>query len=169
MALRGWAWGWAGFFAQPEVAYSAVLGQAYGLTYFSRPSVPVPNVVIFTPKVRRFEVAALAGMRLGKRGYLLAGPVLAYHLRQTYDDASAAYAPLVQHLYDSVVPVQLLAQGGVGTTLWRFDVSARYEHSLTPYTRKFEYAGQEYAYYQSTSQVILNLGFLLHDSRRPSR
>ena len=169
MALRGWAWGWAGFFAQPEVAYSAVLGQVYGLTYFSRPSVPVPNVVIFTPKVRRFEVAALAGMRLGKRGYLLAGPVLAYHLRQTYDDASAAYAPLVQRLYDSVVPVQLLAQGGVGTTLWRFDASARYEHGLTPYTRKFTYAGQQYAYRQSTSQVILNLGFLLYDSRRLSR
>ena len=136
---------------------------------FSRPSAPVPNLVIFTPRVRRFELAALAGMRLGKRGYLLAGPVLAYHLRQTYDDASAAYAPLVQRLYNSVVPVQLLAQGGVGTTLWRFDASARYEHGLTPYTRKFTYAGQQYAYRQSTSQVILNLGFLLYDSRRLSR
>ena len=76
---------------------------------------------------------------------------------------------MVQRLYDSVVPVQLLAQGGVGTTLWRFDVNARYEHSLTPYTRKLTYAGQQYAYRQSTSQVILNLGFLLYDSRRLSR
>ncbi|GAA3957113.1 hypothetical protein [Hymenobacter antarcticus] len=157
------------FFVQPEVAYSSVLGQAYGLTYFSQPSIPVPNLVIFTPRVRRFEVATLAGLRLGKRGYLLAGPVLAYNLRDNYGDPSVVYVPLVQSLYDSVVPVQLLAQAGIGTTFWRFDVSARYEHSLTPYTRRFEYAGQQYAYRQSTSQVILNLGFLLYDSRRLGR
>ncbi|MDO7847882.1 outer membrane beta-barrel protein [Hymenobacter sp. M29] len=158
-------------FVQPEVAYSSVLGQAYGIAYYSQPTAPWPNLVIFTPRLQRFEVAALAGLRLGRRGYLLAGPVLAYNLRETYgpETGGEVYVPLVQSLYRSVRPVQLLAQAGIGMKIWRFDLNARYEHSLTPYTQRFTYAGQTYDYHQATSQVILNLGFLLFDAHRPWR
>ena len=157
------------FFVQPEVAYCSVLGQQYGLEAAGSAIYPWPLVQPFTPRLRRLDGAALAGLRLGKKGYLLAGPVLAFNLREQFNRPELPYNELVESIYRGTQRVQLLAQAGIGVRLWRFDLSARYEHGLTPYTRAFFYGGQTYDYHQSTSQAMLNLGLLLYDYRRPWR
>ncbi|GAA3925897.1 hypothetical protein GCM10022406_09810 [Hymenobacter algoricola] len=159
-------------FVQPELAYTSVLGNQSSITYFSRPDVNLvyPDVSYLYPRLRRAEVALLAGLHLSRRFYVLAGPLLAVNQREK--DTHGATSPL-QELYGSfnrsVVRVQALAQLGVGLQLGRFDLTARYEHSLTPYTQELRYGGQTYAYRQRTGQALLGLGFLVYDRHRPWR
>jgi hypothetical protein len=159
-------------FVQPEVAYTSVLGNQTSITYFSRPDVNTqfPDVSFLYPRLRRAEVAVLGGVYLGRRLYVLAGPLLAVNRREK-DIHDPFYRPyeLVNSLNRSVVRTQLLGQLGLGLQLGRFELTARYEHSLTPYTREFVYRQQTYAYRQRTGQAIFGLGFLVYDRHRPWR
>ena len=161
--------GLKGFFVQPEVAYCSVLGQAYGIYGPVQNNSPWLTTHSFVTRLRRLDVAPLTGLHLGKKAYLLAGPVLAFNLRDEFGFPDLPYNELVESIYQGTQRVQLLAQAGIGVKLWRFDLNARYEHSLTPYSREFTYNGQTYDYHQTTSQLMLNLGFLLYDYRRPWR
>ncbi|SNC74970.1 Outer membrane protein beta-barrel domain-containing protein [Hymenobacter gelipurpurascens] len=149
------------FFVQPEVAYTSVLGNQYTLEfprgYFS-----------YAHRIRRLEVAALAGYHLTDKFYLVAGPVLAVNKREkTVLNGLESWQPAYTSLETSPEHVQLLGQLGMGVRLWRFDVGARYEHSLTPYTKHLRFDNQTYAYQQSTNQYILSVGFLLFDKNLP--
>lgn len=112
----------------------------------------------------------LPGWHLGRWGYALAGPVLALNFRQQQSAAAGqSFEALYQALDGSVRRAQLLGQLGVGVQLWRFDLSARYEHSLTPYSRTLRYQGRGYDYRQHTEQLVFSLGFLLYERQRPWR
>jgi len=159
-------------FVQPEVAYTSVLGNQSSITYFSRPDINLqyPDLAYLYPRIRRAEVAVLGGAHLSRRMYVLAGPVLAFNRRDKPGyDPSFKPMELYNSLNRSVEKVQLLGQLGLGIQLWRFDLTARYEHSLTPYTKAFTYQQQAYAYRQRTGQAIFGLGFLLYDRHRPWR
>jgi hypothetical protein len=154
------------FFVQPELAYTSVLGQANSIFFASQPGSPFLNQYIIAPRLRRFELATLAGLRLGQKGYLLAGPVFAVNQREQSADTRSRIEALAQGINNGVERVQLAAQVGVGIKVWRLDLNARYEHSLTPYTKGFVFDSQRYDYRQATSQLIFSLGYLLYDSRR---
>lgn len=156
------------WFVQPEVAYTSVLGNQSSISYYSRPNAPWPDISYVYPRLKRTEVALLGGVHLGRRWYAVAGPLVAFNQRPGFTPANNL-AGLYASLEQSPERVQALAQAGVGVQLWRFDLTARYEHSLTPYTRQFKYNQQTYAYRQRTSQFILGAGFLLHDRHRPWR
>ncbi|SHI89739.1 hypothetical protein SAMN02745146_1841 [Hymenobacter daecheongensis DSM 21074] len=159
-------------FVQPELAYTSVLGNQSSITYFSRPDVNLvyPDVSYLYPRLRRTELALLGGLHLSRRFYVLAGPLLALNQREgnTHDPAFRP-AELFNSLHRSVERVQVLGQLGVGLQLGRFDITARYERSLSPYTRAFDYNGRTYAYRQRTGQAIFGLGFLVFDRHRPWR
>ncbi|MDO7876181.1 hypothetical protein Q5H93_15660 [Hymenobacter sp. ASUV-10] len=158
------------WFAQPELAYTSVLGQQSSIAYYPTATAPYPQTVSYLyPRLRRAEVALLAGRHLGKRLHLLAGPVLALHRRQSSADYPTQLQPLYGSLFAATRPVQLLGQVGLGLQLWRFELSARYEHSLTPFTQSFTYQQQTYAYHQRTSQFMLGLALLVYDRHRPWR
>lgn len=149
------------FFAQPEVAYTSVLGNQY--------TVEFPHGSFsYAHRIKRLEAAALAGFHITQKVYALAGPVVAVNQGKLTalpgtNSWEAAYASLDA----SPERLQVLGQLGLGMQLWRFDVGARYEHSLTPYTKQLLFNNQTYAYQQSTNQYILSVGFLLFDSARP--
>ncbi|RYU81869.1 hypothetical protein [Hymenobacter persicinus] len=159
-------------FVQPELAYTSVLGNQSSITYFSQPDVNMvyPDVSYLYPRLRRTEVALLGGAHLTRRLSVLAGPLLALNQREK-DQYAASFKPaeLYRSLAASVERVQILGQLGVGLQLGRFDLTARYEHSLTPYTREFAYRQRTYAYRQRTGQAIFGLGFLVYDRHRPWR
>ena len=156
--------GGRGFFLQPELAYTKVLGNQYRITDYSQGPTRFPNTYYFSHWLRRWELAPLAGLHLGPRAYLLAGPVLTLNRREALDQPAGQYAyqELYQGLYQSVRRVQVLGQLGVGLRLWRFDLGLRYEHSLTPYSQRFRYQHASYAYRQHTEQFILSASFLLY-------
>jgi hypothetical protein len=159
-------------FVQPEVAYTSVLGNQTSITYFSKPDVNTqyPDVSVLYPRLRRAEVALLGGVHLSRRLYALGGLLLAVNEREKniHDPLYRPYE-LVNSLNRSVVRAQVLGQLGFGLQLGRFELQARYEHSLTPNTREFEYHGQTYAYRQRTGQALFGLGFLVYDRHRPWR
>ncbi|WBA41824.1 hypothetical protein [Hymenobacter canadensis] len=155
-------------FVQPEVAYTSVLGNQSSITYFQQPDSPYPNIMYLYPRLRRLEVAALAGLHVGRRLYVLAGPVLARYRSETGGTATEIEA-LQSAIYGSAVRYQVLGQLGLGGQFGRFDLNARYERSLTPYSREFSFQGQTYAYRQRSGQVLFTAGFLLHDRHRPWR
>ncbi|QNH61603.1 hypothetical protein [Hymenobacter sediminicola] len=158
-------------FVQPEVAYTSVLGNQSSITYFDNPLSPYPNNVYLYPRLRRVEVAGLAGVRVGRRQktYLLAGPVLARYVAAERQGGATAIEALQASIYGSQLPTQVLGQLGIGWQLGRFDLNARYERSLTPYSREFRYQGQTYAYRQRSGQALFTAGFLLYDQHRPWR
>lgn len=153
-----------GFFLQPELAYTKVLGNQYRITDHTRPTTQFPDTYYFSHWLRRWELAPLAGLHLGPRAYLLAGPVLTLNRREALGQPAGQYAfeELYQGLYESVRRVQVLGQLGFGVRLWRFDLGLRYEHSLTPYSRSFRYQNARYSYRQQTEQLIFSAGFLLY-------
>lgn len=109
-------------------------------------------------------------MHTGQRTYILAGPVLAFNqqesqlpVRKGYPASEAIY----NSLFASVLPVQLLAQVGVGVTFGRFDFNLRFEQSLTPYSRRFTFDGTTYRYEQQLRQGLFTAGVLLY-KRRPA-
>jgi len=156
------------WFAQPELAYTSVLSSRYDLSYPGGPGSPgqpgyqSASSGPFGYRIRRAEVAALAGRHFGPHFYALAGPVLAAQLRQETQAATEVY----RSLYDAVAPAQLLGQVGVGLQVWRLDFGLRYEHSLTPYSRQLTYQGQTQGFHQRTNQFILSAGVLLYDRSR---
>jgi len=153
------------WFAQPELAYTNVLSSRYDLSYPGGPGSPgqpgyqSASSGPFGYRIRRAEVAALAGRHFGPHFYALAGPVLAAQLRQETQAATEVY----RSLYEAVAPAQLLGQVGVGLQVWRLDFGLRYEHSLTPYSRQLTYQGQTQGFHQRTNQFILSAGMLLYD------
>lgn len=157
------------WFAQPEVAYTSVLSSRYELSYPGGPGSPgqpgyqSASSGPFGYRIRRAEVAALAGRHFGPHFYALAGPVLAAQLRQ---ETQPTTPEVYRSLYEAVVPVQLLGQVGVGLQVWRLDFGLRYEHSLTPYSRQLTYQGQTQGFHQRTNQFILSAGVLLYDRSR---
>jgi hypothetical protein len=154
------------WFAQPELGYTSVLSSRYDLSYPGGPGNPgqpgyqSASSSPFGYRIRRAEVAALAGRHFGSHFYLLAGPVLAAQLRET---AQPPTPEVYRSLYEAVAPVQLLGQVGVGLQVWRLDFGLRYEHSLTPYSRQLTYQGQTQGFHQRTNQFILSAGVLLYD------
>ncbi|WBO84818.1 porin family protein [Hymenobacter yonginensis] len=155
-------------FVQPEVAYTSVLGNQSSISWLSVPDAPFGNVLYLYPRLRRVEVAALAGLHLGRRLYLVAGPVLARYRRENRGSATEIEA-LQSAIYGSAVRYQALGQLGLGWQLGRFDLNARYERSLTPYSRAFDFQGQTYAFRQRSGQALLTAGFLLYDKHCPWR
>jgi hypothetical protein len=157
-------------FVQPELAYTSVLGNQPRVSYYSARTAPYPEVVQYLyPRLRRFEVAALAGWHLSKRLRVLAGPVLGLNQRQSSDGFAPLFQPLYESMFAGTKPVQLLGQAGLGVQLWRLELSARYEHSLTPYTQSFTYQQRSYDYRQHTSQFMFGLALLVYDRHRPWR
>ncbi|PIQ21128.1 MAG: hypothetical protein COW65_10950 [Cytophagales bacterium CG18_big_fil_WC_8_21_14_2_50_42_9] len=69
-------------------------------------------------------------------------------------------------LYQSVKPVQVLAQVGIGVVVGRFDFNLRYEQGITPYTTEFEYEGNTYGYRQQIRQGLFTAGLLLYKSKQ---
>jgi hypothetical protein len=159
------------WFAQPELAYTSVLSSRYDLSYPGDPGPPsAPDYQSassgpFGYRIRRAEVAALAGRHFGPRFYALAGPVLARQFRTTVSGQSSI-AAVYRSLYEAVAPAQLLGQVGVGLQVWHLDFGLRYEHSLTPYSRQLTYQGQTQGFHQRTNQFILSAGVLLYDRSR---
>ena len=154
------------FFVQPELAYTNVLSSRYLLNYpgdAGSPGAPgyqPASTAPFGYRMRRGEVAALAGRHLGPRFYVLAGPVLALQVR----DRATTSVPAVYHsLAEAVEPVQLLGQVGLGLKVWRLDLGLRYEQSLTPYSRQITFDEQTQGFHQRTNQFILSAGVLLYD------
>ena len=157
-------------FVQPELAYTSVLGNQSRVSYYSARAAPYAEVVQYLyPRLQRFEVAALAGWHLSKRLHVLAGPALALNQRQSSDSFAPLFRPLYQSMFAGTRPVQLLGQVGLGVQLWRLELSARYEHSLTPHTQSFTYQQRDYAYQQHTSQFMFGLAMLVYDRHRPWR
>lgn len=62
----------------------------------------------------------------------------------------------------------MLGQVGVGFVAGRFDFQVRYEQSLTPYSRRFTYAGNTHGYRQEIRQGLFTAGFLLQNRPRPA-
>lgn len=163
-AFGRWRLGKQGLFAQPEVAYTSTVGQAYGISYFTNSSFG-SFTAYYGHRIRRWELAPLLGYHTGRRTYVLAGPLLALNLRETsINDTSGqpSSAGVANSLNRSVEPVQLLAQVGVGYTTGRFDFNLRLEQSLTPYTRQFTFGGATYGYRQQIRQGLFMAGFLLY-------
>lgn len=156
------------FFLQPELAYTSVLSSKYDLSYPSdlgspgAPGYQPANSAPFGYRIRRAELAALAGRHIGPHFYVLAGPVLALQYRELASGPSAT-AAVYRSLYEAVAPAQLLGQVGVGLQVWRLDFGLRYEQSLTPYSRQLIYQGQTQGFHQHTNQLLLSVGALLYD------
>jgi len=156
------------FFMQPELAYTDTKGQAYPVLYNLTNTQFGPSFFTFGHTIRRWELAVLAGRHTGKHTYILGGPLIAINQRQTLLPETPGYpasAAIFNSLFQSVLPVQLLAQAGIGATFGRFDFNLRYEQSLTPYTRRFTFEGTTYRYEQQIRQGVFTAGFLLHRRR----
>ena len=171
-AFARWRLGQAGVFVQPELGYTSTMGQRYLVLYdLQNPYGLGASWFIFGHNIRRWEVAGLAGLHLGRRGYVLLGPVIALNEREALlPEPSGAYpasAKIYNTLTQSVIPWQALAQLGIGFTVGRFDFSARLEQSLTPYTRRFTFDGKTYGYRQQIRQGLLTAGFLLYKRKAP--
>lgn len=167
-AYGRWQMGESRWFVQPELAYTASRGQRYAILYYPSTTTSLgPNEEGIAHRLHRGEVAALAGLHTGRRTYLLAGPVLAVNQRQ---QAGSGYhlSDLYNSLYQSVERVHVLGQVGVGFVAGRFDFQLRYERSLTPYSRRFTYAGTTHGYRQEIWQGLFTAGFLLHKRPQPS-
>jgi len=162
-----WRMGNAGWFGQAEAGYTSTSSQRYSLL--------TPNSAPFLPddwgvghQIRRWEIAPLVGKHTSRRTYVLAGPVLAYNLRAEPGEVrpdTRINDEIYNSLMRSVNRVQLLAQVGVGVTFGRFDFNLRYEHSLTPYTRRFTFQGLTYGYNQRIRQGLFTTGFALYKRR----
>jgi hypothetical protein len=156
------------YFVQPELAYTSVLSSKYDLSYPGDPGSPSApgyqsaSSAPFGYRIRRAELAALAGRHFGAHFYVLAGPVLALHQRSLADGTSNTGA-VYRSLYEAVAPAQLLGQVGGGLQVWRLDFGLRYEQGLTPFSRQTTYQGQTQGFHQQTSQFILSVGALLYD------
>ncbi len=156
------------YFLQPELAYTSVLSSKYDLSYpgdLGSPNSPGYQSASSGPfgyRIRRAELAALAGRHVGPHFYVLAGPVLALQQRELVEGTSST-AAVYRSLYEAVAPAQLLGQVGVGLQVWRLDFGLRYEQSLTPFSRQVTYQGQTQGLHQHTSQLMLSVGALLYD------
>lgn len=159
------------FFVQPELAYTSVLSSRYDLSYpgdAGSPSDPGYQPASSGPfgyRIRRAELATLAGWHFTPKFYVLAGPVLALNLRDRFENDPAT-PPVYRSLYQAVEPAQLLGQAGVGLQVWHLDLGLRYEQSLTPYSRQVTFDGQTQGFHQRTNQFILSAGVLLYDRSR---
>lgn len=164
-----WQVGLSRFFVQPELGYTSTRGQAYGVYYYPVTSPLGPDEFIFSHQVRRWEIASLAGMHTSRRTYVLVGPLLIFNQQQALLNVKPGYPAteaIYNSFYQSVEPVQLLGQVGVGFLVGRFDFNLRYEQSLTPYTRRFVYDGNSYGYRQQIRQGLFTAGFLLYKSKQ---
>ncbi len=167
--------GESAFFVQPELAYTSVLSSRYDLSYPgdsgppSAPGYQPPSSAPFGYRIRRAEVAVLAGWHLSPGFYVVAGPVLARQLREKVTASQSSPDAVYGSLYNAVERQQLLAQLGVGLQVWRLDLGLRYEQSLTPYTRQVTYAGLTQGFHQRTNQFIISAGVLLYDRSRQWR
>ncbi len=167
-AYGRWQVGGSRFFVQPELGYTASRGQRYAITYYPSSTTALgPNEEGIVHRLRRGELAMLAGLHTGRHTYLLVGPVLAVNQRQQADPGYHL-SELYNSLYQSVEPVNVLGQVGVGFVTGRFDFQLRYERSLTPYSRRFTFEGKVHSYRQEIRQCLLTAGFLLHKSPQPS-
>jgi hypothetical protein len=167
-AYARWQVGASRFFAQPEVAYTSTRGQAYLVLYDLTNSQFGPAFFTFGHRINRWEVAALGGLHTGRHTYILAGPVIAFNQREAALPVRKGYPAsdaIYNSLFASVLPVQLLAQAGVGVAFGRFDLSLRFEQSLTPYTRRFAFDGTTYRYEQQIRQGLFTAGILLYKRR----
>jgi len=154
------------FFVQPELGYTSSRGQTYFLTHYRLPSSLGPDVEIFSHSLHRWELAALAGLHTGRHTYVLAGPVLAFNRRESIEvNPQYPITAVYSSLYQSVEPVELLGQVGVGVTFGRFDFNLRIEQSLTPYTRRFTFDGGTYGYRQQIRQGLFTAGILLYKAK----
>jgi hypothetical protein len=166
-AYGRWQLGESRLFGQAELGYTSSEGQEYRLTHYRLVTPLGPDVEGFQHPLHRVEVAALAGWHTSRRTYVLAGPVLAFNQRETIE-VSARYplTAIYQSLYQSVKPVQVLAQVGIGVLAGRFDFNLRYEQGLTPYTTQFAYEGNTYGYRQQLRQGLFTAGFLLYKRKQ---
>jgi hypothetical protein len=159
-----WKLGSAGFFAQPEVAFTNTRGQNYIISYYRAPQFPDGDSFIHS--IHRWELGFLFGKHTGRHTYVLAGPILALNQRETQLNAPLGSVGAVYNsLFQTVEPVQLLLQAGVGVAVGRFDFNLRLEQSLTPYTRRGTFDGSSYGYEQQIRQGLFTVGFLLYKRR----
>lgn len=165
-AYARWQIGQSSFFVQPELGYTSSRGQTYQIVSNPDPSFPYPNIEVFSPIIRRGELAALVGWHTGRHTYLVAGPVLAINRREAVlDTTHHASLTVYNSLNSSVARVQLLGQVGVGVTFGRFDFNLRLEQSLTSYSNSFTLAGTTYSYKQQVRQGLATAGFLLYKAK----
>ncbi len=160
-----WRLGHQRFFTQPEVGYTSTRGQAYKILYDLNNNVFGPSFFTFGHHIRRWEVAALAGWHTGRRTYILLGPIVAFNQQEAILPVQPGYpasAAIYNSLFQSVKPVQLLAQAGIGIVAGRFDFNLRLEQSFTPYTQQFSFDGITYLYQQHIRQGLFTAGFLLY-------
>ena len=162
-----WQLGKAGFFVQPELAFTNTRGQTYFINHYRVPQFPDRDN--FSHRIHRWELAMLVGKHTSRHTYVLAGPVLALNQRQTQSTAAPGSVGAVYNsLFQTVEPVQLLLQAGVGLAVGRFDFNLRLEQSLTPYTRRGTFEGNSYGYEQQIRQGLFTAGFLLYKWRAPA-
>lgn len=157
------------FFVQPELGYTSSRGNNYFITYYVGIPGPLgPDVVPFGHALHRWELAPLAGLHAGRRTYVLAGPVLAVNRREALVAVGPANptSAFSNSLVQSIEPVQLLGQVGVGFLVGRFDFNLRYEQSLTPYSRRFIFENNFYGYRQQVRQDLFTAGFLLYKYKK---
>jgi len=161
-----WQIGQSSFFVQPELGYTSSRGQTYQIASKPDPRFPFPDFEVFSPIIRRGELAALAGWHTGRHTYLMAGPVLAINQREAVlDTTNHTSLNVYNSLNQSVIRVQLLGQVGVGVTFGRFDFNLRLEQSLTPYSNSFILNGTTYSYRQQIRQGLATAGFLLYKAK----
>lgn len=159
-----WQLGRAGFFVQPELAFTNTRGQTYFINYYRVPQFPDRDN--FSHRIHRWEAVGLVGKHTSRHTYVLAGPVLALNQRQTQSTAApGSIGAVYNSLFQTVEPVQLLVQAGVGFLAGRFDFNLRLEQSLTPYTRRGTFEGTTYGYEQQVRQGLFTAGFLLYRRR----
>jgi len=159
------------YFLQAETAYMSTEGQRY-LIFYDLSSRYGPSWFIFGHHINRWEIAALGGYHLGRRGYVLLGPSLALNQREPLLPKKPGVYPATNELYNSltqsVITAQITGQVGIGFTAGRFDFSLRLEQSLTPYTRRFTFDGTTYGYRQQIRQGLLTAGILLYKRKQPT-
>lgn len=149
-----------GWYVQPELGYVSTLATPVLLSHGSG------NESYFGQRVRHLDARLLGGYQAGPLR-LFAGPVVGYFLRQKNDynsqsdDLSSAIATL-----NAAGPtrVQAAIQAGVGVSLWRVDVNARYEWSLTRYGRLYDNQLKTNYLTQNLQQLILEVGFRIYNN-----
>ncbi|OUJ75493.1 hypothetical protein BXP70_05635 [Hymenobacter crusticola] len=146
---------WGGWYAQPEIGYVSTLATPIGISY------NLGSLQYAAQRIRHLDARLLAGYQSGPLR-LFAGLSLGYHLRNTINNRQFTSSD-VQAVADALAapPARLQAalQAGVGVSLWRLDVNARYEWGLTQYRRTIQFQQQSHYLHQNLQQIILEVGY----------
>ncbi|HEX8348915.1 MAG TPA: hypothetical protein VF598_03065 [Hymenobacter sp.] len=153
-----WQLGHGGWYAQPELGYVSTLETPLNISYQRGSFSFAPH-----DRLRHFDVRLLAGYQSGPLR-LFAGPSVGYFLR--FDPPSfpdPEVQAVMQALHTPPTRVQAALQAGVGVSLWRLDVNARYEWGLTQYSRTVRFQQESRYLNRNLQQLILEVGFRFYN------